>query len=126
MTFMRSLDHLTTRHQVCTLLINAAVGLSPSSNPTYQRGPEDNASVFTSTLGRPALGKMFAHLIDTSLFLSSIPKSKSDAERAYGGTGSSDVQWKSLNILEVLKDRHGSREGRWAAFDIVNGVELMG
>ena len=122
---MRSLHYLTARYQICTLLINAAVSLNPSNNPNYHQGLEDNASIFTSTVGKPALGKVFAHLIDTSLFLSSIPKTKEDAEAAYAGNGSSEARWKNTMILEVLKDRHGAREGRWVAFDIAEGIELF-
>lgn len=125
---LRSLHHVTTSHDICTLLINAAVSLTPAANSIYGNShrPSDNASVFSSTNGKPALGRTYAHLIDTSIFLSSIPKTREDAEVAYGGSGDSAGRWKSVGILEVLKDRYGNREGEWAPFEMEPGGELVG
>lgn len=120
---MRSLHHLTLRHHICTLLVNAAVGLNPSEHPHHPHRPENNASTFASTLGKPALGKSFTYLIDTSIFLSTMPKSRGDAEIAYGGRND-NMQWNRVCVLEVLKDRLGTREGRWAAFEVATEVEL--
>lgn len=127
-TSLRSLHHATTSHGICTLLINAAVSLSPPANSMYSNShrPSDNASVFSSTNGKPALGRTYAYLIDTSIFLSSIPKTREDAEVAYGGSGDSAGRWRSVGILEVLKDRYGNREGEWAAFEMEPGGELVG
>ena len=83
----------------------------------------ENASIFNSTVGKPALGKSFAYLIDTSIFLSILPKSRGDAELAYGGR-IDDMHWDTVCVLEVLKDKHGTREGRWAAFEVAAEVEL--
>ncbi len=123
-SFMRSLHFLTSRHHICTVLTNAAVGLTASSNQEYKRRPEDNVSVFSSTPGKPALGKTFTYLIDTSIFLSTIPKSANDAAIAYGNRGPAS-SFKKAFILEVLKDRCGSREGRWAAFEIFDEVKIV-
>lgn len=123
-SLMRSLEHLTNRHYICTILINAAVGINASSNSKYPRRPEDNVSIFSSTLGKPALGKTFTYLIDTSIFLSLVPKTKEDAAIAFGVRGESSSYGKAL-ILEVLKDRAGSREGRWVAFEILEGFKLV-
>lgn len=123
-TSFRTLRHLTHRHHILTLLTNAAVGLSPS-NHSYPRRPEENASIFSSTQGKPALGKTFAYLIDTSIYLSTVPKTKEDAEVAFGG-GGGDGAWEKVGVLEVLRDRNGGREGRWGAFEIVDGIELRG
>lgn len=120
---MRSLRHLTLRHHICTLLINAVVGLNPSANPHHPQRPEENASIFASTVGKPALGKTFPCLIDTSVFLSAIPKLREDAEIAYGGR-SDNMHWDRVCVLEVLKDRCRSREGLWAVFEVVGEVEL--
>lgn len=121
--FMRSLRHITGRRHICTLLINTSVGLNPSSNPSYRRKLDDNASIFMSTEGKPALGKSFAYLIDTSIFLSTIPKGRRDAEVAYGGEEEAS-HWEKVGIVEVLKDRYGTREGRWAAFESVSGIGI--
>ena len=123
-SFMRSFHHLTVQHHICTILINATVGINKSNNPEYQRRQEEQVSVFSSTSGKPALGKTFAYLIDTSIFLSIIPKSDKDAVLALSDIHGSSVFQKSF-ILEVLKDRNGTREERWAAFDIVTGVKLV-
>ena len=121
---MRSLNQITSRHHICTLLTNAAVGMSPSKNPEYQHRPEDHVSIFTSNLGKPALSRSFTHFIDTALFLAVVPKTKNDAIRAYGDRESVQ-KWRSAAVLEVLKDRNGAREGRWAAFEIASNVKLV-
>lgn len=127
-TSLRSLHHVTASHSICTLLVNAAVSLSPAANSIYGNShrPSENASIFSSTNGKPALGRTYAYLIDTSIFLSSIPKTREDAEVAYAGSGDSAGRWKSVGILEVLKDRYGNREGEWAAFEMEPGGELVG
>ena len=56
--------------------------------------------------------------------MSSIPKTKEDAEMAYGSGTRDGRKWKSVFVLEVLRDRYGDREGRWAAFEIINGVGI--
>lgn len=123
-SFMRSLQHLTSRYHICTILTNAAVGMNPSRNPEYQHGPREDVSIFSSTKGKPALGKTFTFLIDTSVFLSTVPKTSDDAFIAFGDGGKSSSYQKAL-ILEVLKDRYGTREGRWAAFEIAGEVEIL-
>ena len=123
-SFMRSLHHLTSRYHVCTILINAAVGRNPSRNPGYQRGPREDVSIFSSTMGKPALGKTFTFLIDTSVFLSTVPKTSDDAFIAFGGGEKAPSYQKAL-IFEILKDRCGTREGRWAAFEIAAEVKLV-
>ena len=115
-SFMRSLRHLTSRRHICSILINAAVGLNPSANPSYPRKAQENASIFVATAGKPALGKAFTYLVDTSIFLSAIPKTRLDAEIAYGGGDAAEL--KRVGVLEVLKDRFGTQEGRWAVFEI--------
>ena len=121
-TLIRSLRHLCTRYSICTLIVNSAVGLHPSNNPTYQRRTEDNASIFESTAGKPALGKTFSYLIGTSIFLSIIPKSREDAEIAFGDGNAR--QWDSVGVFEVLKDIRGICEGQWALFHMADGVGL--
>ena len=122
-SFMRSLHHLTSRYHICTILTNAAVGKNLSTNPEYQHGPREDVSVFSSTMGKPALGKTFTFLIDTSVFLSTVPKTSDDANIAFGGGEKAPSYQKAL-ILEVLKDRCGAREGRWAAFEIAAEVKI--
>ena len=123
-SFMRSLQYLTSRRQLCTILINSAVGVNPSANPEYNRRQDDNVSIFSSSLGKPALGKMFPYLIDTSIFLSILPQRRDDAVVAYGNVAEGRT-WRRLVVLEVLKDRHSAREGRWTAFEIDGGVKLV-
>ena len=123
-SFMRSLQFLTSRHHICTVLTNAAVGLAASSNQEYKRRLGDNVSVFSSTPGKPALGKTFTYLVDTSIFLSTIPKTANDAAVAYGNRGDASSFRKAF-VLEVLRDRCGSREGRWAAFEISDEVKIV-
>lgn len=123
-SFMRSLHHLTSRRHICTILTNAAVGRNPSNNPDYQHGPRQDVSIFSSTMGKPALGKTFTFLIDTSVFLLTVPRTSDDATLAFGDGGQASSYQKAL-ILEILKDRCGAREGRWAAFEIAAEVKIV-
>lgn len=123
MSFMRSLNLLTSRRRICTILINAMVGINTYNSPKYPRKPEDDVSIFTSTTGKPALGKAFPHLIDTSILLSTIPKTRADAEVAFGRDGDSSG-FESVGVLEVIKDRNGAREGQWATFEVLANIEL--
>ena len=122
-SFMHSFQSFTIQHHICTIVINSVVGTSLSSNRQYQRQPEENVSIFSSTMGKPALGKNFAYLIDTSILMSVVPKTSQDATVAF--TDGPDAPFTKALVLEVLKDRCGSREGRWAAFQIATGVKLV-
>ena len=98
---------------------------APFSSSLHRRvfHPSDNVSIFASISGKPALGRTYTYLIDTSIFLSTIPKTQDDVEIAFGGRPG---KFFNVGILEVLKDRYGEREGEWGAFEIVDGVELRG
>lgn len=120
---MRSLQHLTKGRNVCTVLVNAAAGLR-QQNTQYHCRADDQASVFSSTLGKPALGKHFSYLIDTSIFLSTLPRSKEDADIAYNVAPVASGFTK-VGVVEILKDRHSSREGRWSSFVTAAGIELQ-
>ena len=93
--------------------------LSYTASFSYRQ--EDQVSVFSSTVGKPALGKPYSYLIDTSIMLSTVPKTLDDAEIVYGDNVG---QAKYSNILEILHDKNANRAERWAAFDIINGVEI--
>lgn len=122
-SFMRSLHHLARRHHMCVILVNATVGFNPSNNPQNYPRLVENASVFSSTTGKPALGKTLTYLIDTSIFLSAVPKTIEDASRAFG-ENAGVLPFKKALVFEVLKDRCGNREGRWSAFEIVGEVKI--
>ncbi|KAL9029107.1 MAG: hypothetical protein Q9196_002620 [Gyalolechia fulgens] len=121
--FMRSLRHLTKHRHICTLIVNAAVGLRPQGTQ-YRCKADDQVSIFASTTGRPALGKHFTSLVDASIYLSTLPRSKEDADVAYGDVRGA-LRFNEIRVLEVLKDRYGSREGKWSAFDIIAGTGLQ-
>ncbi|KAL8714169.1 MAG: hypothetical protein Q9220_001898 [cf. Caloplaca sp. 1 TL-2023] len=121
-TFMRSLQILTRRRRICTLLINTVVGIHPL-NLQYNRKPADQASIFASTPGKPALGKHFAHLVDSSILLSMLPLTREDADVAYGDVDKGRG-FEKAGVIEVLKDRHGTREGLWSPFAVEAGIEL--
>jgi len=104
-TFLRSLHHLTRTHHLSTLLLNSAVATQHPPLSGRQVDETSNVSIFTSTLGKPALGKTYAYLLDTSLFLTRGP---SGDERSRG-------REEDTVVLEVLYDRFGPREGRWVA-----------
>ncbi|KAL8763635.1 MAG: hypothetical protein Q9184_000635 [Pyrenodesmia sp. 2 TL-2023] len=115
-SFMRCLHHLTKRRHICTLLLNAVVGLHLQSTQ-YHRRPDDQVSVFASVPAKPALGKHFSYLVDTSIFLAALPRSKDDADVAYGDA-CQGRKFEEVRVIEVLKDRYGGREGRWSPFTV--------
>ncbi len=111
---MRSLRHLTSTHQICTLLLNSAVATNPSESTSFSNRIDDsnNVSIFEAIAGKPALGKTYAHLLDTSLLLSIGP---SHDEVVDGGEG--------MVVLEALYDRFGVRRGRWVGLHVsVSGL----
>ena len=120
---MRSLHLSTSRRRICTLLINAVVGTSRNKKPDPNKESDENASKFASTSGKPALGKTYTYLIDTSILLSSIPKTKADAEIAYG-EGHDRSGLERVGVVEMIKDRNGAREGRWATFEFFGDIDL--
>lgn len=74
-------------------------------------------------MGRPALGKSFTYMIDTSIMLYALPKRKEDADILYGDTFEGR-QAQYTGVFEVLYDKNGTRAESWAAFEIVDGVEI--
>ena len=121
---MRSLHFLTSRRRICTLLINAVVGLNKLNYSDNPRKSEYGVSLFTSVNGKPALGKTFSCFIDKSIFLSSVPKTKADAGNAYGQDGDKNG-WESVGVMEVIKDRNGACEGRWATFKVLADINIQ-
>ena len=124
-TCMRSLRRITKQYNLCAIVINSIIGTRLHEGPQTFNSVQEQVSIFTSVYGKPALGKTFAHLIDTSLLISKVPASKKDAERAMNQVDGPKRSWKSLLVMEVLYDRYGDREGRWGAFDVREGLELV-
>lgn len=91
---MRSLSHLTKRHNICTVLTN---GVSTAS------AKDEAPSVFSSCALQPALGRAFGYALDLHLLVHSMKRTRG------GGKAS---------IIEVVHDRYGDRGGRWAAFTV--------
>ena len=123
-SFMRSLYQLTSQRRICTILINSVVGVKKFNKQDNPPKPEDDVSAFASTKGKPALGKTYSHLIDTSILLFSIPKTKADADIA-GGADGDRSGWDSVGVMEVIMDRNGAREGRWATFEVLADIDLQ-
>ena len=121
-SLLRSLHHLARQRRICTILVNNVVKTVRPAEFQALRRPEDDVSVFAAVQGKPALGRTLAHLVDQSILISRIPKTRGDVARAQdphaGGC-------RYVGIFEVLKDRNGPRTGRWAAFDIVDGVGMQ-
>jgi hypothetical protein len=110
-TFMRSLAHLTQTHDVCTILHNATMTY-PTKSST-----EPTPSIFTSCTLRPALGKLFAYLLDTHLLLHRVPLTAADAKSVYAAHSAiPKSSQKLVSVLEVLQDKHSDRVGHWSAF----------
>lgn len=116
-SFMHSLSRLARMHNLCVLLINNTTNY----NPAQQHGSkEEPPSIFASCPLRPALGKIFSHLLDLHLLTHTLPKTADDARIAYS-LGYRDVAGRKADwghIVEVLQDRYDGRVGSWAAFDV--------
>ncbi|RMZ11766.1 hypothetical protein D0864_00897 [Hortaea werneckii] len=110
-SFMRSLRHLTTSHDLATLLLNTVTD--------FDKTREEAPSMFSSCTARPALGRGFCNLVDTHLLVHEEAKSAQDAKLMMMSKGASGGQ-KGLpaNVIEVLSDRYEGRVGRWAAFEV--------
>ncbi|RMY93943.1 hypothetical protein D0861_01631 [Hortaea werneckii] len=110
-SFMRSLRHLTTSHELATLLLNTVIDLDKSR--------EEAPSIFSSCTARPALGKGFCHLVDTHLLVHEEAKLAQDARLMIMSKGASGGRkGSSANVIEVISDRYEGRVGRWAAFEV--------
>ena len=49
---------------------------------------------------------------------------RQDAEALYAGNDQAKSLCQFVGIFEILKDRSGSREGNWAAFETVDGIRI--
>ena len=114
---MRSLQQMTSRLQICTIITNDVVAVAVCSNSDLPSRLGDRVSVFASTMGKPALGKSFSLLTDTSVFLSN------DLDWNIEDYRRSKPKRKNA-LIEVLHDRKGSREGKWSAIKSMAGEEL--
>lgn len=124
-SFMRSLHHLTAHYRISSILVNAAVNVDkPDRFNQRPRLNENHISMFSSILGKPALGWTFTRMVDLSLYLSSVPKTRGDGALAYGGSAKEGA-WSNAVVMEVVHDRRGNQEGCWAAFDIVADVKIV-
>ncbi|KAI9758366.1 MAG: hypothetical protein M4579_003105 [Chaenotheca gracillima] len=148
-TFMRSLSLLTARHSLITMLLNSAAQTKSQSLQSRRTARDDedvsnddpplrnsntykssqSISIFASTSGKPALGALFLSCADMHVFLSRVPRTREDAEKALGRgehprhTTESAPSWREVGVFEVLLDRHGDRLGGWGTFDI-DGIDL--
>ncbi|CAK4031495.1 Hypothetical predicted protein [Lecanosticta acicola] len=93
-TFMRSLQHLTQSHNICTVLLS-----NTANKPAKD---DEKLSLFKSCALRPALGLGFGYLVDVQTYLHKLPIKRQSTELAH--------------VLEIVQDRESGRFGRWAAF----------
>ena len=113
-TFMRSLHHLTTNHNLCTIILNDVVdsashnhrsktsdarrltktsprqmGPAADDDDKTVSGSADHVSIFSSCTLRPALGKTLGYLVDVNVLVHAVPKTANDARTVYGDLGQS-------------------------------------
>ena len=123
---IRSIKLLTINHHLCTILINSVVNPRSSSGSRDGKASEE-ASIFTSISGKPGLGKPFAYLVDTSILVSRYGKTVKQPFLMYVEEREQTIsEGEEVLILEVLSDRHGSREGRWSAFEVTDDYGIRG
>lgn len=104
-SFMRSLLHLSRNHNVCTLVI-----CSPGKKPAEHF---EQRSIFKSCKLKPALGREIGHLVDTHSYVHQMPVGRN----SYG---------QMARVLEVVQDRNGDREGKWAPFECDADGRIVG
>lgn len=104
-SFMRSLLHLTRNHNVCTLVI-----CSPSKKFA---DPFEQRSIFKCCKLKPALGREIGHLVDTHSYVHQIPVGRNSYDQM-------------ARVLEVVQDRNGDREGKWAPFECDADGRIVG
>ena len=141
---------MAIEHDICVIILNGTVSAAypphPQRHPHPNREapispPSSTSSLFASwTNQKPALGQTFPYCIDTHVLLSRVP---SDMVRAVIRRRAGDEDSKKrvapsrsrgmmdgdirageeeVTVCEVLADRHGGREGRWACFETVSLV----
>ena len=76
-------------------------------------------------LGKPALGRSFAYLVDLSVWVSNTDATQDPRPNSHTSHPLRPGARDRIGIFEVLKDRNGAREGMWAAFDIKNETTLI-
>jgi hypothetical protein len=146
MRFMRHLSQVTKAQNLTTVILNSVITTRFSFQPHSSLSAHDNPvptltqypdyitpewnypSIFMSNTIRPALGQSFTHTLDFHMLLSSLPRRDVDARILYGGQnrGGNGPKADMANMIEVLGDRYGNREGQYAAFKIEKDVGLYG
>jgi hypothetical protein len=117
------LRRLTGEHGACAILINNAVGVERYSPAKQSRSEIGHISRFVSVLGKPALGKVYANLVDFSVLLSNVPVDDLHS-RTSNHKGQRGKHAENVRLLEIIKDRNGNTEGCWAEFSIDNTYSL--
>ncbi|GAM84376.1 hypothetical protein ANO11243_023700 [Dothideomycetidae sp. 11243] len=139
-TLMRSLRHLAQANNTACIIASSAQSArasSPKRGPLERNSapPPPSPSIFASCTARPSFAKAM-DAADVHLLVHRLPKTVEDARAVYGVSASDthgfgeaessvppskekrrrDVKW--VNCVEVLRDRHGGRKGRFAFFAV--------
>ena len=101
----RSLNSLVKEHGICVLLLNAVVSVGQTD---AGRAPAEEQMV----MGKPALGKRYAEVVDLSIYVSS---------NASASRSSEDEE--NVRTFEIIEDHGGHREGKWCQFQ-TDGISL--
>lgn len=134
-SLLRSISHLSRSANACIILTNSAS--TPRSSlvkPNQQDRGEQSAgttrsvahpSIFSSCHLIPLHQKLLDAHVDLHLMLSRLPKSAVDAQICYNsGVGQGSTRYKSVNVVEVLLDKIGTKTGRWFAFEVTSQETL--
>ncbi|KUJ23596.1 uncharacterized protein LY89DRAFT_186742 [Mollisia scopiformis] len=157
-TLSRTRNILTILHNSTTPSSSHSSSSKPSSTfPNNQSAPEKKkksnpqpTSVFASNPLKPALGILFGQFPELHLFVSPMPRGRSDAEVLYSGEREGG-EVRFVSVVEVLRDEcpglgpdeergkdekgkgkgFGYREQRWCAVEVCDegagaGAELKG
>ncbi|KAF2029346.1 hypothetical protein EK21DRAFT_113075 [Setomelanomma holmii] len=133
-TFLHTLSHLTSTHNLHTILMNPAAPprfTSPARQRQQQEqrrpDPPTPPSVFASCDLIPNLLGVLGRYVDTGILVGSMPRQKIDARVWYkgsdgrgGGGGNAGRKVRGVEmcgVMEVLWDRWEGRGGGWGVLD---------
>jgi hypothetical protein len=140
-TLSTIIHNMSSQSNILTILRNSTISAkspylaNPNAPPSRYQVPNSAIplpSVFGSNPLKPALGRIFEQFPSLHIMLSSMPRTRDDAEILFGQNndvpGNSRIEY--CTILEVLKDetpnlgkgrsetRFGEREQKWVPLSI--------
>ncbi|USP78538.1 uncharacterized protein yc1106_05812 [Curvularia clavata] len=127
-SLLSSLLTVTRTRALHTILITPTAPPHPASStrpvpatetPQQEKEIPPSLSIFSSNkaVGMPALSAQIGLFVDVQLMVSRVPKRRGDARLYYSDeSGTGRRRGEVVGVLEVVKDRFGTRTGAWGVF----------